>query len=288
MLRRQQIILYLLKSHASPMETIRLVKLAFLLRQETSIPSEIPFYDFVPFKKGPYSFTLNHELGNLEKHGYLSKSHDMVQLLSEDLELKSSLPEPLAKRFEAMLRQYHAMTTDAIISTIYRRYPWYTVNSMNRDHRGESLPVASPAIYTVGYERLSVDELLDMLLRKGIRMLVDVRKNPVARRFGFHKSTLSRLTKELGIDYLHIPELGIPSAWRSDLSDQAAYDRLFLRYTAEILPQVPHDVNRLSGIMRQTPAALLCMEENPSYCHRTSLGRLLAARTGLRLLDLRH
>jgi uncharacterized protein (DUF488 family) len=288
MLRRQQIILYLLKSHASPMETIRLVKLVFLMRQETSIPSEIPFYDFVPFKKGPYSFTLNHEIGNLEKHGYLSKRNDMVQLLSDDKELKSILPEPLARSFEPMLSHYHAMKTDAIVSTIYRRYPWYTVNSMNRNHRGESLPVASPAIYTVGYEGLSVDELLDILLRKGIRMLVDVRKNPVARRFGFHKSTLFRLTKELGIDYLHIPELGIPSAWRSELSDQAAYDRLFLRYVSEILPNVQPDVQRLSMIMRQRPAALLCMEENPSYCHRTSLGHLLSARTGLPLLDLRH
>lgn len=79
-----------------------------------------------------------------------------------------------------------------MVANVYREFPWYTLNSKNAARRAASAPVASPAVYTVGYEGLMLDGLLDLLLRVGIKRLIDVRCNPVARRFGFHKSTLDR------------------------------------------------------------------------------------------------
>ena len=86
---------------------------------------------------------------------------------------------------------------------VYRQYPWFTVNSKRQQNAAR--PVAALAVYTAGYEGQQVDAFLNMLMRNGIQQLLDVRNNPVSRRYGFHKTTLGRLCKSLDIEYVHRP-----------------------------------------------------------------------------------
>ncbi|NJM48439.1 MAG: DUF488 domain-containing protein [Alkalinema sp. RU_4_3] len=71
---------------------------------------------------------------------------------------------------------------------------------------------------------------MNLLLESGISRLIDVRFNPISRRFGFHRSTLGRLCGFLGIDYQHLPELGIPGSEREDLGASSQYESLFSNY----------------------------------------------------------
>ena len=115
-----------------------------------------------------------------------------------------------------------------MVDAVYRKYPWFTMNSDVLQKRTVKRPKAEPAVYTkIGYEGLMVDSLLDILLRKGISRLVDVRCNPIARRYGFHRSTLMGLCADLGIEYVHVASLGVPSAWRVNLSDSESGESLF-------------------------------------------------------------
>jgi len=68
MLIRQKVILSLIDQIGSPVSRLQLVKLAFLLGNETKIKT---FYQFVPYHYGPFSFTLYHELELLKRNGYL-------------------------------------------------------------------------------------------------------------------------------------------------------------------------------------------------------------------------
>ena len=72
MLMRQRTILDLLTRIERPVTRTVLGKLVFLLRHETVLWHSPSFYDFVPYKYGPFSFTLYRELELLRQTGYVA------------------------------------------------------------------------------------------------------------------------------------------------------------------------------------------------------------------------
>jgi len=70
-LKRQRILLRVLREANRPISHIELVKAAFLLRQETLLANESAYYDFVPYLFGPFSFALYRELRALVRDGYV-------------------------------------------------------------------------------------------------------------------------------------------------------------------------------------------------------------------------
>jgi len=147
--------------------------------------------------------------------------------------------------------------------------------------------VASPAVYTIGYEGCSVDRLLNVLMRRGIQRIIDVRRNPVARRYGFHKGALDRLCGEVGIGYVHVPELGIPSELRRNLDGPDARAKLFEDYDTELLPRQPGAIAKIARMMTDLPTALMCMEADPAMCHRSRVARAVSSVTDLRVRHVR-
>lgn len=286
MITRQRAVLRLLANEGGSASKLRLVKLAFLLRERVGGPSA-SVYDFLPYRYGPYSFTLQHELLHLERDGWIRVfDQDVVaqrDCRKEVLRLNGSLGESIDRLSHA----YRSVSTQSLVEDVYNQFPWYASNSkLNRMSR-RSARKADPAVYTIGYEGLMLDGVLDLLLQTGIQHLIDVRCNPVARRFGFHKSTLERHCRDVGIAYVHIAELGIPSSWRASLSDLSSYERLFVRYEKEILPTRMVAIGHVCRTVSEEPSALMWMESDARYCHRTRLAQVVATRTGLPLKELR-
>jgi uncharacterized protein (DUF488 family) len=142
-------------------------------------------------------------------------------------------------------------------------------------------PVAGLGVYTAGYEGQSIDGFLNMLVQQGIRLVIDVRNNPVARRYGFHKATLSRLAGYLDLEYVHVPELGVQSQYRKGLASLSDYEALFEQYKAHIAKHEEEAVHRIAQLMNEKPSVLVCMERDPNYCHRSRLAEVVADRTHL-------
>ena len=138
----------------------------------------------------------------------------------------------------------------------------------------------------MGYEGLLVDGFLDLLIRKGIRRVLDVRRNPVARRYGFHKSTLKRLCGYVQVAYEHFPELGIPSRLRRDLRSPEDYEAIFGQYERDTLRTEGAALGRVATLIVDKPSVLMCMEADPSRCHRTRLAKTMSLKIGLPVLDL--
>jgi len=287
MFSRQRAILRLIENEGGSVARLRLVKLAFLLSRETEAP-RAGLYDFVPYKHGPFSFTLYHEVRALGRDGWLAEQeHDVG--LAEAPHLETAF---LDKEFLALIDKlscrHRSTPTAAVVDGVYRDYPWFTLNSDTIQKRAVSRPAAELAVYTVGYEGIMVDTLLNCLLRKGIKRLIDVRCNPIARRYGFHKATLCRLCNDVGIEYIHFASLGIPSAWRTDLSDRSSYQRLFERYEREILPKQRSAIDKVAGLVATMPSALMCMEADHDCCHRSRLGAEVSRGTSLPVIELRE
>lgn len=283
MLNRQRILIAMLREAERPVTKIELTKWAFVARLETSIGENTSFYDFVPYHYGPYSFSLAREMGALVDLGYVSEVDNAWKLGS--VADNQALPAKTHRDARHVVARFVAHAPDRLMDYVYDSYPQFTVNS--RRKKLAQRPVAPPAVYTAGYEGLQIDGFLNLLVQNGICRLIDVRNNPVARRFGFHKSTLLRLCGSLDIEYVHEPDLGIASSERQSLGSAADYSVLFDRYERRTLPARGAEIDRVSTLICDRPSVLVCMESDPCMCHRTRLAASVHKKTGLPIVHLR-
>ena len=283
MLNRQRILIVMLREAKRPVSKLELTKWAFVARMETSIGENASFYDFVPYHYGPYSFSLARELGTLADQGYVSESNN--EWLLGSVADAGTLPASTHREARQIVARFAGRSTDRLIDYVYESYPIFTVNSRRKQLAQRA--VATPAVYTAGYEGLQVDGFLNLLVQNGIRRLIDVRNNPVARRFGFHKSTLTRLCNLLEIEYVHEPDLGIASSERQSLDTVADYSVLFDRYERTTLPARGAEIERVVALIKELPSVLVCMEADPCMCHRTRLAAIVEKQTGLPIVHLK-
>lgn len=285
MLYRQRALLTMLQQVGGKVSTLQMMKWAFLLSQETPSCGGKTFYHFIPYNYGPYSFTLNREIDVLVRNGFVEKKDEQTwQLTSCGQEKQVNLPKQISQDITTVIKQYGKLSGSELLDTVSPHYPWFTVNSNLHKKRTEKRPIASLAIYTAGYERKTVDEFLNLLMQSGIRRLIDIRYNPISRRYGFHKSTLKRLCNSLDIDYQHLPGLGIPGSARGDLNSMDSYTSLFKDYGCS-LPSRNDDLQTVISLLKSEPSVLVCMEANPQYCHRNVLAHHL---TGMIDLSIHH
>lgn len=292
MLRRQKIILAMLAQSRQPLQQTVLVKLAFLLRHETVLEADPAFYDFLPYRYGPFSFALYRELDRLVRDDVVTAAGERYALgkgktaISESV---ASLPAKVHSAIRSIWGAYGHLGHNRLLRDVYERYPWYATQTDRVDLRPAELPPrdpASPAVYTAGYEGKSVDRFFDDLLRAGIRVIIDVRANPVSRKYGFAASSLRSIAERLHIEYSPFPRLGIPSTERAELNSRDAYECLFRRYEQEWLPNRKVEVDRAARLMTSKPCALVCMERDPRSCHRSRLASAVARINGLPVTHL--
>jgi len=284
MLNRQKLLIYLMKLANRPVSRTELTKWCFLLRSESTSLGGPAFYDFVPYLYGPFSFTLYQEAEKLVAQNYLHDDGNNHWSFNSHIAASAGSPGKDVERDAIqLLSQFGTKDPIALVDYVYKRYPDFTINSKRRMQYPH--PKAAPAVFTAGYEGMSIDGFLYLLICAGIKRLIDVRNNPIARRFGFHKSTLKRLTGRLDIDYVHLPELGIRSEDRQSLLDQKAYDSLFDRYERTILKKSIESIRHVGRLVTELPSVLVCMESKPTCCHRSRLDTAVSKETNL---PIRH
>lgn len=151
-------------------------------------------------------------------------------------------------RVAAFCRRHARLRGNALILEQYRRDPYYAVRSeilAALPLEPEALariaaarPRRQPAgLATIGYEGRSLEGYLNALLQDGVTLLCDVRRNPLSRKYGFSKNTLSRACEGVGLRYEHLPELGIASEQRQEVRTPADYEALFAGYERQTLPR---------------------------------------------------
>jgi len=276
-----------------PLSPTVFVKMVFLLRHETALRHERTFYDFVPYKYGPFSFALYRELTNLRRDGYVTPDEERVAICERTVglakEKSDELPAAFHEAVEKIVKRYGGKSQTELVKDVYARYPWYAIKSELTELRPKSYvraKKACPAIYTVGYEGKSVDAFFNHLLKNGIRLIVDVRANPVSRRYGFSKRQLGEIARRLGLDYRHMPALGIPSSYRANLTDFASYQRLLERYEREMLPKIQEKVAEVGKLMNSRPSVLMCMEKDVRCCHRSRLAEAVSRETQMEIVHI--
>lgn len=287
MFTRQKILLGMLKRTPKAMSKTQLVKLAFLFSKERKFSQIKSFYGFVPYKFGPFSFHIYHDLQRMIDTGYL------VSNSAEAISISGKVPVPevdsgLSFEIDSFLHKYLHISTKDITKHVYKNYPWYTINSSNPKLRLNKRPIADIAVYTAGYESMQIDDFMNMLLKCGVLRLIDVRHNPVARRYGFHRKTILKICNHLGIEYYHTPELGIPPELRTYLNSPEDYSELFNHYNNTVLMTEKASIRKVTNIVLEKPSVLVCMEADRNYCHRKLLSQKISDASSLPIIELRR
>lgn len=290
---RRKILLALLETFDNRLEKISLQKLLMLVTKQQQKPD---FY-FVPYKFGCFSFQANADLATMTKYNQVNaEGNSWVKTDSEKYLL--SLKESDRQAIRYIKLQYGGKNADELIKHTYIKFPYFAVNStIAKDRLSqeeyqkvlEARPkITKTILYTIGYEGISLEEYLNKLILNDIKVLCDVRKNSVSMKYGFSKSQLQNACEGVGINYVHIPELGIDSDKRQELNTQNDYNKLFSLYRSDILSQTTELQKKLLTLLiEKKRIALTCFEANICQCHRKHLAEAIVKLPGFEY-ELRH
>lgn len=275
--KRQKLLLALLEEWGGELSAMDMQKYLFLVSRCQDERNRS--YHFIPYKFGCFSFNSYSDKRKLIEKKILKDSEDWK--LSEDQgSFYFSLPNEDRASIKKVKKNFGHLSGKELIKHIYLQYPYYAINS---EILGEVLSkpeitrvkARKPkneirAIYTIGYEEKSIEEYINLLIKEDVRILVDVRENPVSRKYGFSKKTLQNAIEKVGIEYRHLPGLGIPGEKRMNLHSIEDYNRLFDLYEKEVLSSrrdLLEMIYRL--VLENDRIGLTCFEKSSEYCHRT-------------------
>lgn len=284
---RQRQLLQLLDALGGSCGRLDFQELLFLYCQE---PWSGAPYDFVPTRSGAFSFTSYADRRKLIERDLLVDDDHRWALTAQGRRL---IDRTLGLELSTFVQRYRELRGDDLAADACRRFPFFATRSEIADRvlRGDrealariaALRDAGPgaALHTIGYEGHSLESYLNRLLKGGISLLCDVRRNPISRKYGFSKNTLARGCEGVGIRYEHLPDLGIASDQRRGLETQEDYDALFAEYERSWLPAQGKDLDRIHRwVAAGACVALTCYEHLPQQCHRHCVAEALEARLG--------
>lgn len=271
---RQKFLLATVEAFGGSVEATKFQKYLFLISEQLTKK----YYNFVPYNYGCFSFQSYHDKKTLIDQGFLlgNKKWDRNKTNSF---LNDICPQERDIIFNVK-KEYGALSKQKLLHKVYSEFPYYAINSkitskanLNTKEKNIIKSVRPKqnrkCIFTIGYEGRSIDEYLNLLIKNNVKVLVDVRKNPLSRKYGFSKKSLQEKTKSLSIDYLHLPSLGINGQLRINLKTKRDYKKLFSIYKKEVLTL---ELNALKEIMdtflRNKRIALTCFEAEHDMCHR--------------------
>jgi len=271
---RQKVLLGVLQAFGGNLTNVNLQKYLFLF---TSMCQKDKSYEFVPYKFGCFSFQSYADRRKLAKEGILTAEDGWV--ISQDHDFIGMLDESDQRKIMLFAEKYRGTKGNDLVREVYKEYPYYAIKSeiasklMSDDELAEikaHQPTASEhVLYTIGYEGNSFENYLNRLIMNDVKLLVDVRKNPLSRKYGFSKGTLSETLEKLGIEYLHMPELGIVSEKRKELKTENDYRVLFDEYEETVLKDNEKALEALAELVdAKGRVALTCFEAESCMCHR--------------------
>jgi uncharacterized protein (DUF488 family) len=196
--------------------------------------------------------------------------------------LKEHMDPRVAAYVEKSMERLGSLDDNAIIEAIYDAFPEYTIFS-EIDRRKEYTRDETGFI-SIGYQGISVDRFIGLLIDQKVQTVVDLRRNPSSMRYSFSRKRLRENLSRFNIDYVHIPELGIASEERTNLTTLEDYQALFGRYEKELGEENPL-VKEIVLMGQEGKIAMMCYENDPNFCHRSVVSDMIR-RMGFEVVDV--
>ena len=276
---RQRYLLSFLRQLDCGASATDIQKLIFLDMQRTASQQ----YEFIPYKYGPYSFQLAEDLDILRRDSFI--------VLHESKYIATGIAQ-------LCYIELPCERGDKLLKKVYEQYPYYAINSeiLKRlfsaqeisqfNAEKDKLHKKEQKLFTIGYEGRTLEAFVNSLIQNDVRLLCDVRYNPISRKYGFSKTKLQHVLEAIGIHYVHIPEVGITSDKRTTLNSYDDYEKLFSAYEKN-LHCIRIYLDRIADILEKYQRiALMCYEHDPQFCHRHIIRDYLVSNYNMLCEDL--
>jgi len=131
-------------------------------------------------------------------------------------------------------------------------------------------------IWSVGHGARPLEDFLETLRASDIKTLADIRSQPGSRRHPhFGANPLAAALGEIGVAYVHLPELGGRREPRAESPHRALRVAAFRGYADHMSSEeFARGYERLTSLARESRTAFMCAETLWWRCHR----RLVADR----------
>lgn len=290
---RRKLILALLEISGRPLSSTDLQKYLFLLANRQKKAA----YEFVPYRYGCYSFQLDQDLRTMKKIQLLNSSvvgkKETWQKQTGENYLPQLKPEDRLA-MQGVHNRFKQFTTRQLVHHTYVHYPYYAIKSRiaarllaAEDWSRVQAEVPRPqesVLFTIGYEGISLEHYLNRLIKQGVQLLCDVRRNSFSMKYGFSKRQLQHACESVGVQYWHVPALGIVSDKRKSLHSLADYENLFDEYEQTTLTKETEALQQVADVFENYQrVALTCFEREVCMCHRGRVAKHLVARPGWKI-----
>lgn len=273
MLYRQKILLSLIEVFGGNLTKTDLMKLLFLFCKDRGVDH----YEFFPYQYGAFSFMSYYDKRKLIQRNLLVDTDRFI------ISSPKSFITSLRTDDQIALRKFVETVGDLrgrdLIHKTYLEYPKYATRSeiavelLSTDElrrvQSERIKIQAEGLFTIGYEGITIDGYLDRLLKRDIQLVIDVRKNPISRKYGFSRRQLQEYLTKVEISYIHEPSLGVASHLRKSSQVPQDYSTLFEHYSQVILPDNKPVIDKIiEATKKHKRVALTCFEADPQMCHR--------------------
>jgi len=132
-------------------------------------------------------------------------------------------------------------------------------------------------VFTLGYEKRTIDEFVNLLLVSRVGILVDVREKAWSHKKSFCKTNFRNSLEGANIEYVHIREAGNPRSIRMNAQSAEQVLRKYENY----LKKTRSGIKELSIVLDLAKKAnvnvcFTCFERDFNCCHRSILINELA------------
>ncbi|MBV9858823.1 MAG: DUF488 domain-containing protein [Alphaproteobacteria bacterium] len=146
--------------------------------------------------------------------------------------------------------------------------------------------MTAPTLFSIGYERARLPDVLAALTQAGVKTLIDVRDRPLSRRPGFSKRQLAAAVEDAGMRYVHLRSLGTPPEGR-EANHRGDFERFWQIVGAKLAtPEAELALQQAAELARDAASCLLCYEADWRICHRRRVAEILAERDGFTVQHL--
>jgi uncharacterized protein (DUF488 family) len=135
-------------------------------------------------------------------------------------------------------------------------------------------------LFTIGYEKARLADIVTTLRAAGVGTLIDVRDRPISRRPGFSRRQLEAAIEAAGMRYLSLRALGTPPEGR-EANRRREWDRFWHIVETRLAgPEAELALHETALTAQQSRSCLLCYEADWHICHRRRVAEILAERHG--------
>lgn len=160
------------------------------------------------------------------------------------------------------------------------------VQMSNKALWNEERSTETADFYTLGYMGRDIDEFVSLVKSARVSTVIDIRHAAVSMyKPAFSKRNLQQYLERNGVHYLHLPSLGVPRDIRGRAIETGSRDDIWEWYDSYVVERfVGRNLNDFFNAADH-PIALMCVELDPTACHRHRLF-LALERNGLRGFDI--